>query len=93
MIGVKTIPSSSSSSPSSTFPSNLALDNFVNEQISSYKQGFTNFHIIKSNTTSIDNNHPTYQIQYTHKGGRATFDTLQIWTIRGEYDLYYSIQR
>ena len=92
MIAVKTIPSSSSS-PSSTFPSNLALDNFVNEQILSYKQGFTNFHIIKSNTTSIDNNHPTYQIQYTHKDGRATFDTLQIWTIRGEYDLYYSIQR
>jgi serine/threonine-protein kinase len=78
MIGVKTIPPSSYS-----FPKNVALEKFVNEQISSYKQSFADFHIITSNTTSIDNNHPAYQIQYTHKDGRATFDTLQIWTISG----------
>ncbi len=60
----------------------LELNGFVNEQISIYKQKLADFHIIKSNTTSIDNN-PTYQIQYTQKDGRATFDTLQIWTISG----------
>jgi eukaryotic-like serine/threonine-protein kinase len=76
MIGVKSIPS---------FPSlskNTILNDFVNKQISSYKQGLTDFQIVKSNTTAIDNN-PAYQIQYTDKHGRATFDTLQIWTING----------
>jgi hypothetical protein len=77
MIGLKTIPSSSYS-----FPKNVVLEKFVNEQILSYKQSFADFHIITSNTTSINSN-PTYQIQYTHKDGRATFDTLQIWTISG----------
>jgi hypothetical protein len=76
MIGVKSITSSSSSSSPTT------LNGFVNEQISTYKQRLADFQIIKSNTTSIDNN-PTYQIQYTQKDGRATFDTLQIWTING----------
>ena len=76
MIGIKTIPSSSSS----TFPKNVVLDKFVSEQISAYKEGFSDFQIVKSNTTFINNN-PTYQVQYTHKDGRATFDTLQIWTI------------
>lgn len=77
MLGVKGItPSPSSSSSPAT------LNGFVNEEISIYKQKLADFHIIKSNTTSIDNN-PTYQIQYTQKDGRATFDTLQIWTISG----------
>ena len=43
---------------------------------------FTDFQIIKSNTSTIDN-HPAYQIQYTQKDRRATFDTLQLWTING----------
>jgi len=77
MLGVKSITSpSSSSSPPAT------LNGFVNEQISTYKQRLIDFQIIKSNTTSIDNN-PTYQIQYTQKDGRATFDTLQIWIMSG----------
>jgi hypothetical protein len=76
ILGVKSIPSVSLSSKGTT------LNDFVNQQILSYKQGFTDFQIIKSNTTSIDNN-PTYQIQYTNKDGRATFDTLQLWTING----------
>jgi eukaryotic-like serine/threonine-protein kinase len=78
MLGVKIIPSSFSS----TYPKDTVLDRFVAEQISDYKQQFTDFHIIASNTTSINNN-PTYQIQYTYKDRRATFDTLQIWTISG----------
>ena len=69
MLGVKSI----TSSPAT-------LNGFVNEQISIYKQRLVDFQIIKLNNTSIDNN-PTYQIQYTQKDGRATFDTLQIWTI------------
>jgi eukaryotic-like serine/threonine-protein kinase len=76
MLGVKII----SSSPSSL--SSTTLNGFASQQILSYKRGLADFQIIKSNTTSIDNN-PTYQIQYTHKDGRATFDTLQIWTING----------
>jgi eukaryotic-like serine/threonine-protein kinase len=76
MLGVKVI----SSSPSSL--SSTTLNGFASQQILSYKRGLADFQIIKSNTTSIDNN-PTYQIQYTHKDGRATFDTLQIWTING----------
>jgi hypothetical protein len=75
MIEVKSIPASLSSK-------DTILNDFVNEQISSYKQELAGFQIIKSNTTAINDN-PTYQIQYTHKGGRATFDTLQIWTING----------
>ena len=55
---------------------------YVNEQISSYKQELADFQIIKSDITGIDNN-PIYQIQYTHKDRRATFDTLQVWTISG----------
>ncbi|MFL6408294.1 MAG: PsbP-related protein [Nitrososphaeraceae archaeon] len=83
MIGIKTIASSSLSSSSTSVPKNVLLNKFVNEQISYYKQAFTDFHIIASNTTgSIDNN-PTYEVQYIHKNGRATFDTLQIWTIKG----------
>ena len=73
MIGVKSITSPSSSA---------TLNGFVNEQISTYKQRLVDFQIIKSNITPIDNN-PTYQIQYTQKDGRATFDTLQIWTMSG----------
>jgi hypothetical protein len=76
MLGVKGI----TSSPSSSSPATLTA--FVNEQISTYKQRLVDFQIIKLNTTSIDNN-PTYQVQYTQKDGRATFDTLQIWTISG----------
>jgi hypothetical protein len=86
MIGVKTIsssPSLSSSLSSTPFPKNVVLDKFVNEQISAYKQAFTDFQIIKSNTTTSIDNNLTYKIQYTHKSGRATFDTLQIWTITG----------
>jgi hypothetical protein len=77
VVRVKSIPSSPSLSSKGTI-----LNDFVNEQISSYKQEFAGFQIIKSNTNAINNN-PTYQIQYTHKDGRATFDTLQIWTING----------
>ena len=77
MIGVTPIISAPPS-----FSKNTILRDFVNDQISSYKEELPNFQIIKSNTTSIDNN-PTYQIQYTHKDRRATFDTLQIWTISG----------
>ncbi|MFL6459941.1 MAG: hypothetical protein ACJ71J_03150 [Nitrososphaeraceae archaeon] len=78
MIGIKTIASSSLSSSSTSVPKNVLLNKFVNEQISYYKQAFTDFHIIASNTTgSIDNN-PTYEVQYIYKNGRATFDTLQI---------------
>jgi hypothetical protein len=82
MLGVKSITSPSSPSPS--FPPSLptTLNDFVNEQIYTYKQRLVDFQIIKSNKTSIDNN-PAYQIQYTQKDGRATFDTLQIWTISG----------
>ncbi len=76
MIGIKNIPSVPSLS------SSRILNDFVNQQILSYKQGFADFHITKSNTTSIDNN-PTYEIQYTHKDERATFDTLQLWIISG----------
>jgi len=76
MLGVKSITSPSSSSSLAT------LNGFVNEQVSTYKQRLVNFHIIRSNTTSIDNN-PAYQIQYTDKDGRATFDTLQIWIMSG----------
>jgi serine/threonine-protein kinase len=75
MIGVTPIISVPSS-----FSKNTILRDFVNDQISSYKEEFADFQIIKSNITTIDNN-PTYQIQYTHKDRRATFDTLQIWTI------------
>jgi hypothetical protein len=77
MIGVTRIISAPSS-----FSENTILRDFVNEQISSYKQELADFQIIKSNITGIDNN-PIYPIQYTHKDGRATFDTLQIWTISG----------
>ena len=80
MLGVKSITSSPSPSSSSSLPA--TLNDFVNEQISTYKQRLVDFQIIKSNTTPIDNN-PTYQVQYTQKDGRATFDTLQIWTISG----------
>ena len=66
----------------SSFSKNTILRDFVNDQISSYKEEFADFQIIKSNITTIDNN-PTYQIQYTQKDGRATFDTLQIWTMSG----------
>jgi eukaryotic-like serine/threonine-protein kinase len=82
MLGVKSITSSPSPSPSSSSSLPAILNDFVNEQISTYKQRLADFQIIKSNTTPIDNN-PTYQIQYTQKDGRATFDTLQIWTISG----------
>ncbi|HJT46757.1 MAG TPA: PsbP-related protein [Nitrososphaeraceae archaeon] len=79
MLVVKSITSPSPSSLPTT------LNDFVNEQISTYKQRLVDFQIIKSNKTSIDNNpidnNPAYQIQYTQKDGRATFDTLQIWTI------------
>ena len=64
------------------FSKSTLLKDFVNEQISSFKQGLADFQIIKSNTTAIDNN-PTYQIQYTSRSGQAIFDTLQIWTISG----------
>jgi serine/threonine-protein kinase len=77
MIGAKDIPSSLTSSSKNTI-----LSNFVNDQIASYKQWLVDFQIIKSNATSIDNN-PAYQIQYTQKDGRATFDTLQTWVING----------
>jgi hypothetical protein len=78
MIGVTRIISAPSS-----FSKNTILNDFVNDQISSYKRELADYQIIKSNTTrSIDNN-PAYQIQYTHKNGRITFDTLQIWTISG----------
>ena len=76
MLGVKSI----TSSPFSSSPA--TLNGFVNEQISIYKQRLVDFQIINLNNTNIDNN-PTYQIQYTQKDGRATFDTLQIWTISG----------
>ena len=78
MLGVKSIPFT----PSTSFSKDTILNNFVNKQILSYKQGLANFQIIKSNITAIDNN-PGYLIQYTDKHGRATFDTLQIWTING----------
>jgi hypothetical protein len=77
MIGVTRIISAPSS-----FSKNTILGDFVNDQISSYKQELADFQIIKSNITGIDNN-PAYQIQFTHKDRRATFDTLQIWTISG----------
>ena len=77
MIGVTKIISAPSSFSKSTI-----LRDFVNEQISSYKQELADFQIIKSNITGIDNN-PIYQIQYTHKKGHAMFDTLQVWTISG----------
>src|SRR5919198_2126368 len=77
MIGVTRIISAPSS-----FSENTILRDFVNEQISSYKQELADFQIIKSNITGIDNN-PIYQIQYTHKKGHAMFDTLQVWTISG----------
>ena len=77
MIGVTPIISAPSS-----FSKNTILRDFVNDQISSYKEELADFQIIKSNTTTIDNN-PIYQIQYTHKDRRAMFDTLQIWTISG----------
>ena len=79
MIGVKSIPST----PSLSSSKNTILNDFVNKQILLYKQGFSDFQIIKSNTTTAIDNNPTYQIQYTHKHGRAIFDTLQIWTISG----------
>ena len=83
MIGIKTIASSSLSSSSISIPKDVLLNKFVNEQISSYKRALADFHIVASNTTgSIDNN-PTYQVQYIHKNGPATLDTLQIWTIKG----------
>jgi hypothetical protein len=69
------------SAPSSFYKSTILKD-FVNEQISSFKQELADFQIIRSNTTAIDNN-PTYQIQYTSRVGHAIFDTLQIWTISG----------
>ena len=78
MLGVKSIPFT----PSTSFSKDTILNNFVNKQILSYKQGLANFQIIKSNITAVDNN-PGYLIQYTDKHGRATFDTLQIWTING----------
>ena len=68
-------------SPSS-FSKSTILKGFVNEQISSFKQGLSDFQIIKTNTTAIDNN-PTYQIQYISRVGHATFETLQVWTING----------
>jgi hypothetical protein len=77
MIGVTRIISAPSS-----FSENTILRDFVNDQISSYKQEFADFQIIKSNITTIDNN-PVYQIQYTHKDRRTIFDTLQVWTISG----------
>ena len=64
------------------FSKSTILKDFVNEQISSFKQGLPEFQIIKSNNTTIDNN-PTYQIEYASRSGHATFDTLQIWTISG----------
>jgi hypothetical protein len=66
----------------SSFSKSTILKDFVNKQISSFKEGLADFQIIKSNTTAIDNN-PTYQIQYTSRVGHAIFDTLQIWTISG----------
>ena len=78
MIGVTRIISAPSS-----FSKNTILNEFVDDQISSSKRELADYQIIKSDTTrSIDNN-PAYQIQYTHKNGRATFDTLQnkIYTI------------
>ena len=78
MLGVKSIPFI----PSASFSKDTILNNFVNKQISSYKQGLANFQIIKSNITAVDNN-PGYLIQYADKHGRATFDTLQIWIING----------
>ena len=77
LIGVTTI-----NSAPPPFSKGTLLKDFVNEQISSFKQGLADFQIIKSNTTAIDNN-PTYQIQYTSRSGQAIFDTLQIWTISG----------
>ena len=77
MIGVTKIISAPSS-----FSKNTILGDFVNDQISSYKQELADFQIIKSNITGIDNN-PIYQIQYTHKKGHAMLDTLQVWTISG----------
>jgi serine/threonine-protein kinase len=70
------------SAPSSSFSKSTILKDFVNEQISSFKQGLADFQIIKSNTTAIDNN-PAYQIQYSSRIGHAMFDTLQVWTISG----------
>jgi hypothetical protein len=78
MLGVKSIPFT----PSTSSSKDTILNEFVNKQISSYKQGLTDFQIIKSSITAIENN-PAYLIQYTDKHGRATFDTLQIWTING----------
>jgi serine/threonine-protein kinase len=78
IIGVKTIPFTMLSSPKDTI-----LNDFVDEQISSYKDGLTNFQIIKFNTTNSIDNNPASQIQYIHKDGRATFDTLQAWVING----------
>ena len=40
----------------SYFSKNMILRDFVNDQISSYKEEFADFQIIKSNTTGINNN-------------------------------------
>jgi hypothetical protein len=64
-------------------PKDTILNDFVNEQISSYKDGLANFQIIKFNTTSSIYNNSASQIQYIHKDGRATFDTLQTWVMNG----------
>lgn len=71
---------------------NISLKQLTTQQILSYKQQFSDFQLIASNSVKTPAGITASEIEYTHKSGIYTFHTLEFWTIRGstEYMVLYN---